>query len=102
MQSLKTLSFCWIVILLLLVSSCGPPLCPMQSMIPGKTGCKVRPQHYHDGTLYKGMPWYKKQHLRYGEKYRNPKGKRKPAPAGPNQKTKATKPKKSKQKLIVN
>jgi hypothetical protein len=58
-----------------LAQSCGPPLCPLRPTEPGGSGCNVRMQHYHSGELYRGQPWYKKQHLRYGEKY---KDKRKP------------------------
>ncbi|MEM1135900.1 MAG: hypothetical protein AAGI07_08660 [Bacteroidota bacterium] len=68
------LFFCrrFFVILLLAFAfqSCSPKVCPIQPIEKGGSGCMVRAQHYHNGELYRGMPWWKwrKQHLRYGEK----------------------------------
>ncbi|MBX2842021.1 MAG: hypothetical protein KTR26_09625 [Flammeovirgaceae bacterium] len=53
---------------ILILTSCGPKMCPLQPSNKGKSGCMVRMRHYHGGELYRGLPWYRKQNLRYGEK----------------------------------
>jgi hypothetical protein len=60
------------VLIALWMQSCSPKLCPIQPEEKGGSGCMVRAQHYHNGELYRGLPWWKwrKQHLRYGEKHR--------------------------------
>ena len=47
------------VVGLLLVASCRT--CPMQS-------CHTRKVHLHNGTKYRGQPWFKKQNPAIGEK----------------------------------
>ena len=61
-----------IALLAIWIQSCSPKLCPIQPEEKGGSGCMVRAQHYHNGELYRGLPWWKwrKQHLRYGEKHR--------------------------------
>jgi hypothetical protein len=44
---------------LLLVASCRT--CPMES-------CHTRKVHLHNGTKYRGQPWFKKQNPAIGEK----------------------------------
>lgn len=56
------------IALIIILSSCGPKMCPLQPSGKGQSGCMVRMHHYHGGELYRGLPWYRKQNLRYGEK----------------------------------
>ncbi len=41
------------------------PMCPIES-------CKTRMVHPHSGQEFRGMPWYKKQKPRIGEKLKKP------------------------------
>ena len=61
-----------LLLLIIVLQSCNPKMCPLQPNSKGGSGCMVRAQHYHDGELYRGIPWWKwrKQHLRYGEKHK--------------------------------
>ena len=47
------------VVGLVLVASCRT--CPMES-------CHTRKVHLHNGTKYRGQPWFKKQNPAIGEK----------------------------------
>ena len=55
---------------MLIASACGPKMCPLQPEGRNDAGCTARMQHYHGGELYRGLPWWRKQHLRVGEKYK--------------------------------
>jgi hypothetical protein len=48
-------------------SSCLPPRC---AKYPQFAQCGVRMVHTHDGMMFRGMPWYKKQNLQYGEQHK--------------------------------
>ncbi|WP_377131848.1 hypothetical protein [Rufibacter roseus] len=54
-----------VVILLVLGSVSCTPRCPIAS-------CQTRMIHPHGGQDYRGMPWYKKQRPRIGEKLPKP------------------------------
>ena len=47
------------VVVLLLAASCRT--CPMEA-------CHTRKVHLHNGTKYRGQPWFKKQNPAIGEK----------------------------------
>ncbi|MDW7692505.1 hypothetical protein R9C00_12785 [Flammeovirgaceae bacterium SG7u.111] len=63
--------FIWMIIGFL-AQSCGPPMCPLKPSEKGGSGCNVRMQHVHGGEVYKGKAWYKPQHLKYGQKTKQP------------------------------
>ncbi len=58
-----------IVLLFLVFNSSCVPRC---TKFPEYAQCKVRMRHLHQGVEFRGVPWYKKQHLQYGEKYKKP------------------------------
>ena len=46
---------------------------PRCTKFPMYSQCKVRMRHTHDGVEYRGMPFWKKQNLQYGEKHKGHK-----------------------------
>jgi hypothetical protein len=58
------------LILGLLLCFAGWSCVPRCTKLPPYLQCKVRMRHYHQGVEYRGVPVYEKQHLQYGQKYK--------------------------------
>lgn len=46
---------------------------PRCTKLPAFIQCRVRMRHMHSGMEFRGVPWYKKQNMQYGEKYKQKK-----------------------------
>jgi hypothetical protein len=60
MATNRTLLLIFIALISLSILSCKPA-CPIGP-------CQVRMVHTHGEGVYRGVPFWKKQHLKYGEK----------------------------------
>ena len=56
-------------LLLFSLESCTPRC----TKFPIYSQCKVRMKHVHSGVVYRGVPFYKKQNMQYGEKHKGKK-----------------------------
>ena len=62
---IRSLAVYGLVLLLAAANVSCKPLCPINS-------CQTRMVHLHGGEEFRGMPWYKKQRPRIGEKLKKP------------------------------
>ncbi len=49
-----------------------PSCIPRCIKFPAYAQCQVRMKHAHSGTEYRGVPFWKKQNMQYGEKHKGP------------------------------
>ena len=75
----------------------GTGCVPRCTKFPQYAQCKVRMRHEHQGIEFRGVPWWRRQHLQYGQKVR------KKAKRDPHHKTKTPKNSKkdAKKRVII-